>query len=86
MKLSERYISEGAHPRVITDGYIFIFYLLLSFEIGKQKALEFLESYKTKEIPTKEQLYQVALTSLNTKVLLNILSFSFSFNPNLLIN
>lgn len=46
-----------------------------SFEIGKQKALEFLETYKTKEVPTKEQLYQVALTSLSTKVFFSNLPF-----------
>lgn len=36
LKYAERYISEGVHPRIISDG----------FEIAKIRALTFLESFR----------------------------------------
>jgi T-complex protein 1 subunit zeta len=43
MKQAERYISEGVHPRVITEG----------FEIAKTEAMNvtFLSQYKLKIVP-----------------------------------
>jgi T-complex protein 1 subunit zeta len=62
MKQSERYISEGMHPRVLVDG----------FEVAKKATLEFLEDFKTPVVigdhPDKEALKMVARTTLRTKV------------------
>ena len=60
LKQAELYISEGLHPRVVTEG----------FEVAKTKALEVLETFKVKITPEEERniLVQVAKTSLNTKV------------------
>ncbi|KAI8330188.1 T-complex protein 1 zeta subunit [Chlamydoabsidia padenii] len=59
LKQAERYISEGLHPRVITEGY----------DIAKKESLQFLEKIKTEQ-PTvdRELLVSVARTSLRTKV------------------
>ncbi|CAK7895999.1 T-complex protein 1 subunit zeta [[Candida] anglica] len=59
LKQAERFISEGVHPRVITDG----------FEVAREASLKYLDGFKT--IPTqfdRELLLQVARTSLSTKV------------------
>ncbi|KAI8088931.1 T-complex protein 1 zeta subunit [Halteromyces radiatus] len=59
LKQAERYISEGLHPRVITEGY----------DIAKKEALEFLEKFKTEQTSVdRELLVSVARTSLRTKV------------------
>ncbi|KAL3844865.1 hypothetical protein ACJIZ3_002268 [Penstemon smallii] len=62
MKQSERYIDEGAHPRVLVDG----------FEIAKRATLQFLEKFKTPVVmggePDKEILKMVARTTLRTKL------------------
>lgn len=62
MKQSERYISEGMHPRVLVDG----------FDIAKRATLDFLEKFKTsvlmEEAPDKEMLKMVARTTLRTKL------------------
>jgi T-complex protein 1 subunit zeta len=60
LKQAELYISEGLHPRVVTEG----------FEAAKNKALEVLESLKVNITPEEKRniLVQVARTSLNTKV------------------
>lgn len=65
MKQSERYISEGVHPRLISEG----------FDIAKREALKFLETFKImKKGPDgcspvdRETLLCVARTSLRTKV------------------
>lgn len=58
LKQADRYISEGLHPRIITDG----------FDIAKNEALKFLDSFKlTKEVD-RELLLNVARTSLATKL------------------
>jgi T-complex protein 1 subunit zeta len=60
MKQSERFLVEGVHPRVLTEG----------FELAKTKTLEILEGFKQKfekEVP-REVLYRVAQTSLRTKL------------------
>ena len=60
LKQAELYISEGLHPRVVTEG----------FEVAKNKALEVLETFKVQIKPEEQRniLVQVAKTSLNTKV------------------
>ncbi|OQE46431.1 hypothetical protein PENCOP_c001G00103 [Penicillium coprophilum] len=58
LKQAERHISEGLHPRVITDGY----------EIAKTEALKFLENFKLERSIDRELLLSVARTSLSTKL------------------
>jgi len=58
LKQAERFISEGLHPRVITEG----------FEIAKKESLEFLETFKVKKEIDRDVLVNVARTSLKTKV------------------
>ncbi|KAI0965398.1 T-complex protein 1 [Xylaria arbuscula] len=58
LKQAERYIAEGLHPRVITDG----------FEIAKVEALKFLDSFKLPRDIDRELLLNVARTSLATKL------------------
>lgn len=58
LKQAERYISEGLHPRVVTDG----------FDAAKKEALKFLESYSALTNIDREVLVSVARTSLRTKV------------------
>ncbi|GAM83211.1 hypothetical protein ANO11243_011970 [Dothideomycetidae sp. 11243] len=58
LKQADRYISEGLHPRVLTDGY----------ELARVEALKFLDTFKlTKEVD-RELLLSVARTSLATKL------------------
>jgi T-complex protein 1 subunit zeta len=60
LKQSERYISEGLHPRIVTEG----------FDLAKKEALEFLEKFKVKmdNVTDREMLLNVARSSLRTKV------------------
>ncbi|KAI1421759.1 T-complex protein 1 [Xylaria sp. FL1777] len=58
LKQAERYISEGLHPRIITDG----------FEIAKVEALKFLDTFKLPRDIDRELLLNVARTSLATKL------------------
>lgn len=58
MKQAERFISEGVHPTVITDG----------FEISREAALNFLNSFVVKKPIDRDVLLQVAQSSLCTKV------------------
>ncbi|RUP43611.1 hypothetical protein BC936DRAFT_136942, partial [Jimgerdemannia flammicorona] len=60
LKQAERYISEGLHPRIITEGY----------DLAKKEALAFLETFKTatQNPLDRELLRSVARTSLRTKV------------------
>ncbi|KAI9216372.1 T-complex protein 1 zeta subunit [Blastocladiella britannica] len=58
LKQAERYISEGLHPRVITDG----------FEIAKKEALAFLETFKVEKKVDRALLCDVARTALRTKL------------------
>lgn len=62
LRQAYRFIQEGVHPRIITDG----------FEIARKEALQFLDEFKI-ERPMVEQvdrefLLQVARSSLSTKV------------------
>lgn len=52
------YISEGLHPRIITEG----------FETAKEKDFQFLEQVKVSKEMDRETLIDVARTSLRTKV------------------
>ncbi|KAF8461040.1 chaperonin Cpn60/TCP-1 family [Kalaharituber pfeilii] len=58
LKQANRYISEGLHPRIITEG----------FELAKVEALKFLDSFKLVEEADRELLLSVARTSLSTKL------------------
>lgn len=58
LKQADRYLSEGLHPRIVTEG----------FDIAKKEALNFLESFKVKQNMDRETLINVARTSLRTKV------------------
>ncbi|CAG8499318.1 4933_t:CDS:10 [Cetraspora pellucida] len=58
MKQSERYISEGLHPRIITEG----------FDLARDEALRFLDKFKVERPIDRELLVNVARTSLRTKV------------------
>ena len=58
LKQADRYISEGLHPRVITDGY----------ELAKTEALKFLDQFKIQREVDRELLLSVARTSLSTKL------------------
>ena len=64
MKQAERYISDGVHPRIITEGY----------ELAKQESLKFLDSFKvdnktdSSKGVSRELLLQVARSALLTKV------------------
>jgi T-complex protein 1 subunit zeta len=58
LKQADRYIQEGLHPRIITDGY----------EIAKNETLRFLDTFKMTKSVDRELLLSVARTSLSTKI------------------
>lgn len=58
LKQANLYVSEGVHPRVMTEG----------FEQAKIKALEILDSMKIPIEINKESLLDIAKTSLRTKI------------------
>src|SRR5277367_5657664 len=58
LKQADRYIQEGLHPRIITDGY----------EIAKTETLKFLDTFKMAKSIDRELFLSVARTSLSTKV------------------
>ncbi|KAG7269421.1 hypothetical protein CRUP_015459, partial [Coryphaenoides rupestris] len=58
LKQADLYVSEGVHPRIITEG----------FEAAKEKALAVLEEVKVTREMDRETLLSVARTSLRTKV------------------
>mmetsp|Transcript_12521 Transcript_12521/g.15422 ORF Transcript_12521/g.15422 Transcript_12521/m.15422 type:complete len:563 (-) Transcript_12521:44-1732(-) len=70
LKQAERYTSEGLHPRIIVDGY----------DIARDAALEFLNTFKTDIVPAssegaktgatkdRELLTCITATSLKTKL------------------
>jgi len=63
LKQADLYVSEGLHPRIVTEG----------FELAKNKALELLESVKVPvESNLRDSLVHVARTSLRTKVHQNL--------------
>jgi T-complex protein 1 subunit zeta len=63
MRVAERYLGEGVHPRILVDG----------IEIAKKETLNFLEQIRIeKPDVSKELLMEMARTSLMTKVHPNI--------------
>lgn len=58
LKQAERYIQEGVHSRVVSDG----------FDVAKAGALQFLEEFKQKMDPDRATLVAVANTALATKL------------------
>ncbi|XP_039279155.1 T-complex protein 1 subunit zeta [Nilaparvata lugens] len=58
LKQADLYISEGLHPRILTEGY----------DLAKAKALEVLEKIKIPVQPTRAQLMDISRTALRTKV------------------
>lgn len=58
LKQADLYICEGLHPRVIAEG----------FDLARAKTLEVLNSLKIPIEPTKQNLMNIARTSLRTKV------------------
>lgn len=58
LKQANLYVSEGVHPRVITEG----------FEQARTKALEILDNMKIPIEINRESLIDVAKTSLRTKI------------------
>lgn len=58
LKQCERYLFDGVHPRILTEG----------FDLAKNRALEFLESFKQPKKIDRELLLSVARTSLRSKL------------------
>ncbi|XP_026480776.1 T-complex protein 1 subunit zeta-like [Ctenocephalides felis] len=58
LKQADIYISEGLHPRIVTEG----------FDAAREKVLEVLNTMKVPIEITKEKLMDIARTSLRTKV------------------
>ncbi|XP_022102176.1 T-complex protein 1 subunit zeta-like [Acanthaster planci] len=58
LKQADLYISEGLHPRIVTEG----------FELAKAKALKILDEVKVAREMDRDTLISVARTSLRTKV------------------
>ncbi|XP_075983388.1 chaperonin containing TCP1 subunit 6 [Anticarsia gemmatalis] len=58
LKQADIYISEGLHPRILTEG----------FDVARAKALEVLDSIKIPIEVKREDLLDVSRTSLKTKV------------------
>merc|ERR1712188_238268 len=58
LKQSDRYLSEGVHPRLMAEG----------FGIAKQLTIDFPEKFKIDKEVDRELLISVARTSLRTKV------------------
>ena len=63
LKQADLYISEGLHPRIITEG----------FEAAKEKALQFLEQVNVSKEMDRETLIDVSRTSYELKFMLNLL-------------
>ncbi|XP_063987956.1 T-complex protein 1 subunit zeta [Diachasmimorpha longicaudata] len=62
LKQADLYISEGLHPRILTEG----------FDLARAKTIEVLESLKIPVAADKESLLDVAKTSLRTKIHQNL--------------
>jgi len=65
MKLSESYLAEGLHPRLIAEG----------FDLARDEVMRFLETFKVNikdPLADREKLVCVARTSLRTKIAASI--------------
>lgn len=58
LRQAERYLADGFHPRVLTDGFL----------LAKDHCIKFLETFKVTKTLDHELLASVARTSLRTKV------------------
>jgi len=61
LRVSERYVSEGLHPRHVTDG----------FDLARDAVLEFLKEFAVQQenpVENRELLLSMARTSLGTKL------------------
>lgn len=58
LKQADLYISEGLHPRIVTEG----------FELAKDKALQVLDDIRVQKKMDRDTLISVAKTSLRTKL------------------
>merc|ERR1712232_721825 len=61
MKLSESYLSDGLHPRLIAEG----------FDLARNETMTFLDSFKAPAenvLDDREKLLCIARTSLRTKI------------------
>ncbi|KAK9495407.1 chaperonin Cpn60/TCP-1 family [Lipomyces doorenjongii] len=58
LKQAERYIADGLHPRLLTEG----------FELARKEALKFLDSFKIEKEMDRELLLAISRTSLTTKL------------------
>merc|ERR1719401_801310 len=61
LKLSESYLADGLHPRLIAEG----------FDLARDEAVKFLDSFKVpvqNALEDREKLVCVARTSLRTKI------------------
>eukprot|EP01126_Amoeba_proteus_P040777 TRINITY_DN436_c0_g1_i2.p1 TRINITY_DN436_c0_g1~~TRINITY_DN436_c0_g1_i2.p1 ORF type:complete len:469 (-),score=101.79 TRINITY_DN436_c0_g1_i2:175-1581(-) len=58
LRQAERYLAEGLHPRVLTDGFL----------LAKDRCTKFLESFKVQKSIDHDLLSSVARTALRTKV------------------
>lgn len=58
LREANRFISEGLHPRVITDG----------FETAREETLKFLEAFKQPVSITRDLLLEVTRASVSTKL------------------
>ncbi|KAL7415235.1 chaperonin Cpn60/TCP-1 family [Mrakia frigida] len=58
LKQSERYTSEGVHPRVVGEGY----------DLAMKESLKFLDTFKVAKTMDRDTLISVAHTSLGTKL------------------
>jgi T-complex protein 1 subunit zeta len=74
LKQADRYISEGLHPRIITDGYeiaktesLKVCGLPISLAVANHPA-QFLNTFKLEREVDRELLLSVARTSLSTKL------------------
>ncbi len=75
LKQADRYISEGLHPRIITDGYeiaktetlkVFLYYWVET--LAEHQHWQFLDTFKLQKEVDRELLLSVARTSLATKL------------------
>lgn len=58
LKQASRYLQDGVHPRVLSEG----------FDLAKQRVVDFLEGFKVSTDIDRETLASVARTSLRTKL------------------
>lgn len=58
LRQAERYIADGVHPRILTDG----------IDLAKMECLAFLDTFNQKTEVTRDLLIEVARCSLNTKI------------------